>query len=203
MADEDETKELRESIERLEAKNKELVAELRKAKGTTNEEAARLAAELDDARAANVKLEAALKKAESGLAAAQKDAGEKLAAKSARIQALLRDDGLNRGLIEAGVKKEFLGPVAAYLRDRIEVDEEKGEAFSTVGGARRTIAEYLKEWAASDEGKNFVAAPANAGAGAAGGAGKPAGKTMKLSEFSALAPKDQAAFMTAGGTLNE
>jgi hypothetical protein len=37
----------------------------------------------------------------------------------------------------------------------------------------KPISEYLKEWATTDEGKHFVAAPNNNGGGSQGGGGEP------------------------------
>lgn len=205
MADEkNEADELKGEIEALKQKNKELIAEVRKAKGSTNEEAARLADELDTVKAENVKLSSALKKATDGLAAVQKDADAKLAAKSAIIQKHIRDEGLLKGLTESGVKKELLAGALALHQGKIEVDEEKGEAFAMVNGARVALPDYLKTWAASDEGKNYITAPVNGGGGAQGaGSVVPGGKVQTRTAFDALDAAGKAAFVKEGGTLTD
>ena len=205
MADEkNEVDELRGEIDKLNAKNKELITELRKAKGSTNEEAARLADELDNAKAENVKLAGALKKATEGLEVAQREAAEKLTAKSGIIQKLIRDDGLLKGLTESGVKKELLAGALALHAGKVEVDEEKGEAFSTVDGKRTSLTDYLKGWAASDEGKHYIAAPVNGGGGASGpGSAIPGTKTLSRSAFDALDPVAKTTFAKEGGKLTD
>jgi len=191
MADEgNELEELKGEIEALKSKNKELITELRKAKGSTNEEAAKLAADLDDVKVEKVKLEAALKKANDTLAATQKDTESKLAAKSLALQKLIREEGLVKALTSEKVKPEFLPAVAALLREKVEVDEEKFEAFVTENGTRKTLTEFVKNWSASDEGKNFIGAPLSVGGGALG-AGKDGGngkawKDMSLDEKTTL-----------------
>ena len=110
MAEDNELEELRAEIDKLSAKNKELITELRKAKGTTNEEAARLAAELDDVKAEKVKLEVALKKANDGFTATNKELSDKLQAKSQAMQRLIRDEGLVKSLASVNIRKSFLGP---------------------------------------------------------------------------------------------
>jgi dGTP triphosphohydrolase len=192
MADDGNTEldELKGEIEALKAKNKELITELRKAKGSTNEEAVKLASELDDVKAEKAKLEVALKKATDGIAASQKDFTDKLSAKSLALQKLIRDEGLVKALTTEKVKPEFLPAVAALLRDRVEVDEEKLEAFVTQNGVRKNLSEFVKSWATSDEGKNFITAAPSLGGGAigagnAGGGGK-AWKDMNLTEQSNL-----------------
>lgn len=206
MAEDNELEELRAEIDKLSAKNKELITELRKARGTTNEEAARLAAELDDVKAEKVKLEAALKKANDGFTATNKELSDKLQAKSQAMQRLIRDEGLVKSLASVNIRKEFLGPVAAYLKDRVEVDEEKGEAFVTIDGAKKPLSEFVTSWATSDEGKNFVVAQSSISGDSAGpgGAKATAGlKSMTRAQFDALGPTEKFEFSKNGGTLTE
>jgi hypothetical protein len=194
--------ELEEEIGKLTAKNNELIGEIRKAKGGLSaEESARIAGDLDAAKAENIKLANALKKATDSQAAIAKESETKLAEKSAKIQKMLRDEGLVKGLIEAGVKNPaHLKATAAMLRDVVEVDEDKGEAFATVNGIRRPLGEFIKGWAESDEGKAFIEAPVNSGAGASGGVGKaPAGGMMKRDAFEQLTPDAQREFIKGGG----
>lgn len=205
MADEkNEVEALKSEIDKLSAKNKELISELRKAKGSTNEEAAKLADELDTVKAENVKLASALKKTTGELEAERKDAGDKLTAKSAVIQKLIRDDGLLKGLTAAGVKKELLAGALALHQGKIEVDEEKSEAFATMDGKRVALPDYLKTWAASDEGKHYIGAPVNSGGGASGpGSGVPGAKSMTRSAFEALDPTAKTTFAKEGGKLTD
>lgn len=170
MADEKQidVEELKGEIDALKAKNRELIAELRKARGTTNEEAARLASELEELRAENAKLNTALKKAAESTLNLQKEYEEQLKTKSSALQRLVRDEGLVKALTSEKVRSEFLPAVVALLRDKVEVDEEKLEAFVADGGIRKPLDQFVKEWAASDMGKNFITAPLSSGGGALG-----------------------------------
>jgi hypothetical protein len=204
MADEKEVEELKEQIEKLSAKNQELIGELRKAKGGLSaEEAARLAGELDSVKAENVKLAAALKKANESIEGLTKDFTQKLSEKSAKIQTMLRTEGLTKSLLDVGVKNPVhLKAAAAMLRELVQVDEDKGEAFVMDGATRKTLSEFIKNWAASDEGKAFIEAPVNVGSGATGGAGTPAGGKIKTrAEFEALDPAARLEFTKSGGKL--
>ena len=68
----------------------------------------------------------------------------------------------------------------------------------------KAVADAIKEWAGSDAGKKFVAAPNNSGGGATGGTtGGGSGKTMSSTEFNTLDAKGRAEFMASGGTIVE
>ncbi|HWP69010.1 MAG TPA: hypothetical protein VN437_06860 [Rectinemataceae bacterium] len=182
---------LKSQIEKLTANNSKLVGELRVAKGGISaEEAARLGAELDTAKAENIKLTASLKKATDDMATATTTHKTELEKKSATIQRLIRDEGLVKSLTALKTLPELLNGAIALHRGKIEVDEEKGEAFATVDGVRKTLDEYLSGWAGSDEGKHYIAAGGNSGGGAAGsggsGGGSKAWKDMSLDERTSL-----------------
>lgn len=172
---------LKSQIEKLTANNAKLVGELRQAKGGLSaEEAARLGAELDTAKAENIKLAASLKKTTDDMATATTTHKTEIEKKSATIQRLIRDEGLVKGLTTLKTLPELLNGAIALHRGKIEVDEEKGEAFATVDGTRKTLDEYLQGWAGSEEGKHYIAAGGNSGGGAAGsGGGSGAGKAWK------------------------
>jgi hypothetical protein len=69
----------------------------------------------------------------------------------------------------------------------------------------KPLPDYIKEWAGSDVGKKFVAAPANSGGGAGGGGGTGATvKTMTRTEYNERVVSDPAgtnAFIKGGGKI--
>lgn len=96
---------------------------------------------------------------------------------------------LQKAMAEVNVGKQFMPAVEAMMKDRITVEGDK------VYLDERPVAEALKEWAGSDEGKHYVSAPANSGGGSdkANQHGKPAGKTITRSDFDALSQADRMA----------
>lgn len=107
------------------------------------------------------------KKAET--VAAEKDAI--IAKKDAEIRRLLIEDGLTKALTEAGVKPEFLKASKAMLSKSVKVVEHEGEYSAVVdtelGDA--PVTEFVGQWAKSDEGKHFIAAPKGSDAPGSGG----------------------------------
>lgn len=154
----------------LKAKNTELLAKVRKLQaGDTIDPAdvERLESEVErlkgELNTANKSLKEATKRAET----AEKSLGEE----QAHTASLLVDGGLTSALTEAGVKNPaHLKAAAALLKTTAKVEVTAGE-----NGARtamvdgKPLADFVKTWSASDDGKAFVAATVNTGGGAGGG----------------------------------
>lgn len=83
-----------------------------------------------------------------------------------RVQKLLVTDGLKASLTEAGVPAHFQKAAEAMLASGAKVEAD-GDTFKVMIGDK-PLAEAVKAWAASDEGKHFVVSN-NGGGGAAGG----------------------------------
>lgn len=99
--------------------------------------------------------------------------GKELTAKDARIgalegqlQRLVIDNGLAASLTAERVKPELVKAAAAMLRDGVEIKDEDGEPRAYKAGL--PLAEAIKLWATTDEGKAFVL-DGNSGGGAGGG----------------------------------
>lgn len=88
-------------------------------------------------------------------------------AKQTALEKHLIDAGLSTALAEVGVAKEFLPAVHALLRGQVQIADNAGELSAVAGG--KALPDFIKEWAQSDQGKAFVAAPNNSGGGAPGG----------------------------------
>lgn len=164
-----------EAVSGLKANNKQLQADLRKAKSQGKDldpaelerlegEVEKLSTQLADA---NKQLKTATKAAE--------DATKALTAEQTHTQKLLVENGLVSALTEAGVKDPvMLKAAAAMLRagNKIEISVDGETRTAKVGD--KVLGDFVKGWAQGDEGKAFVAAPQHGGGGAAGG-GKPGG----------------------------
>lgn len=158
-----------EEVKGLKAKNSELIKKnerLSKGKEILPEEleaAERLAEEWKEKAVAADK---AAKKAAADLEAANKRAAEIDTAYSNS----LRDSALTDALAKAGVTSPALLKAAkALLKDDVQVVDVDGKRVVKAGDV--DLDKHITEWAGSDEGKHFVAAPEHNGGGSQGGRG--------------------------------
>ncbi len=165
---EDRIAELEASIEALTAKNRELMNENKAAKAKAK------GAEIDPADYAALQSEVEALK--SDLTKAQKEAAKTieqlqkdLTSKDGALQSYLIDNGLTEALVKAGVRSEFMGAAKAMLRSQAQIKADNGDYSALMGD--KPLIDAVAEWAASDEGKHFISAPANSGGGASGGNG--------------------------------
>jgi len=182
-----------EAVTGLKDKNRELVGKLKKASAGSEIDPAdveRLETERDTLKAqlgeAQKSLKTVTKQAE--------EAGKALDSERGFVSSLLVDNGLTAALTEVGVKNPaHLKAAAALLKASAKVEvaaDDTGARRALVDG--KPLADFVKGWAAGDDGKAFVAAPANSGGGAAGGgsgvapkgnmAGTPAERAQALAD---------------------
>lgn len=111
-----------------------------------------------------------------------------------------RDADLTSGLASINVTNPInLKAAKALLAAQVAVVTEGEKRITKVGD--KALADHLKEWAATEEGKHFISAPNNNGGSAPGGGGNPAGKTMNRAQFDALDQGSRAAFAKEGGKV--
>lgn len=169
-----------EATKELKANNTRLTGELRAARAKGKDldpaEFERLAAEVESltqqVKDANKKADTATKAAETATTA--------LGAETAAVQKLVVENGLMAALSAAGVTDpDFAAAAAASIRggQKIEMTVDGDNRVATIGS--KPLADYVKEWAGSDSGKKFVAAPNHGG----GGAGGPGGKAPAANPF--------------------
>ena len=89
--------------------------------------------------------------------------------KDGALQSYLIDNGLNDAMLKAGIKPEFMAAAKAMLKSQTKLMADNGQYSELMG--EKPLNEAIAEWAAGDEGKHFVSAPANSGGGATGGTG--------------------------------
>lgn len=127
-------------------------------------------------------------------------AEEALKAESTFNHRLLVDNGLTDELTKVGVTNPaFLKAVKSTLSSNIQVVTDGDKRIAKAGD--KALADYVAEWAKSDDGKHFVSAPNNNGGGAGGGGGNPAGKTLTRAEFDKKSPQEKMEFSKAGGQV--
>jgi len=183
-----------EAVEGLKAKNTELLGKLKKAqKDATIDPAdhAELQSEFDATQTKLADVTKALKTATT-----EYDKIKKAYETESKVtHNLLVDNGLSSALLEAGVKKaSYLKAAKAMLAGQVVLTADGEQRIAKVGD--KPLAEFVKEWAASDEGKAFVDAPGNSGGGANGGAGGTGG-----ADLSKMSPEARLqAINTAGET---
>ena len=85
------------------------------------------------------------------------------------LNKLLVETGLNDALLGIGVAKELLPGAKAILSGEFTVEAD-GEGFKAMAGDK-SLADRVKEFSESDEGKHYLAADASGGGGSNGGEG--------------------------------
>lgn len=158
---------MRESIRKLEAKNKELLDEKRKAKEAAEAaEAAREEAEAEKAKAAGD-----LATLEKSIAAKFEKQLAKLSQErdslASQLNTVVVDNGLTQALVKANVAPHYQDAVAALIRAKHKIEIQDGAAI--VDG--KPLTDFVTDFAKSDTGKHYVAAPNNQGGGATGSLG--------------------------------
>jgi uncharacterized membrane-anchored protein YjiN (DUF445 family) len=184
-------------VEGLKAKNSELLGKLNEAKGYSEKlgEAEIKLKEIEEERLRAseswTELEARLRNE-----AAEKEAA--LKAERENLTSTIVEKEVVSSLAKANVAPHFMDAAMALLKTQVKYADGK----VVVGD--KALPDYVSEWAASDTGKHFVAAPANKGGGAPGGSGSGTAKTINRSEFEKMAtsnPQGVGKFFADGGKV--
>ena len=191
---------MQESIDRLEAKNAELIGENRRLKRAGEIKPEDLAAAEDRADKAEAALAEATKQVKA-LTTERDKAVQALEQETGFTQKLLIQDGIKSALIANGVKDEdYIDSLAAKFSQGATI-VANGDAREAMLGDKK-LADAIKEWAGTDAGKKFVAAPLNGGGGAPGGGGAgTGGKVITRAQFDAMSHVERAKFSTEGGKV--
>jgi hypothetical protein len=158
------------ATEGLKNHNKQLLADLkrneRNGKSVDPAEVERLEAALEKSQADN----ALLQKQYKDLSKNFEEKSNALDSESKYTRQLLIQNGLTAELSKAGVTNPtHLKAVQAMLKENVQIVVEGDARIAKIGD--KALSDFVKEWAAGDEGKHFVQAPANSGGGATGGNG--------------------------------
>jgi hypothetical protein len=123
-----------------------------------------------------VDLEAQIDKLQTELSTSQKLAKEtgksletlqnELKAETGFTQKLLIDNGLTDELVRNGVAPQYLAATKALFAGQAQIVAEGDTRIAKIGD--KAVSDFVKEWAASDDGKHFVKAPENSGGGSQG-----------------------------------
>lgn len=198
---------LKEAIETEKAKNAGLLEDLKKAQREARAKAEIKPEDLAAAEERADKAEGELNKARGELKKAMTDlekATKALEGEAGFTSKLLIENGLTAALAEAGVKDApMLKAVKAMFAPGAQVVAEGDQRTVKIGD--KVLADFVKEWAATDEAKHFISAGGNSGGGSPGGKGGTGGtKTMTRAEYDQKALSDPAgtqAFLKDGGQI--
>lgn len=134
-----------------------------------------------------------------------------LEAERQAVERLVLDQGVTSELVNANAKGSLIGAAKALIKEkgilRIEKDGTARRAVAVENRegreVKRELSDWMKEFLASDEGKEFVTAKPNSGSGVQEvHIGVEGGKDGMDSEtFWALPAKERAAYMSKGGTI--
>lgn len=184
----------------LDAKNRELLRELKDARKSATITPEQLAA-VEDARDKALSDLAEAGKQIKTLTGERDKAVKALEAESGFTHKLLVENGLREALAANGVTNAIHQKAAmAMLASGVQVAADGDARVAKVGD--KALADFVKEWAAGDEGKHFVAAPANGGGGApGGGANGGTDKVLPRSQFDTMDPAGKMDFIKQGGKV--
>lgn len=191
-----------EQVDGLKRKNAELIDQIKKLRKNTEidpAEVERLEAERDQYKQAAAEAQKAAKKALADAEAATKKAADIDGA----FSKTLADGALTEALAKAGVTSPALLKAAkAMLSPGLQVVAE-GDTRAVKAGDK-ALADFVSEWAGSDEGKHFVTAPEGGGGGAGhGGRVNTHAKTIARSAFDGLSPSEKLQHTQAGGIVTD
>ena len=189
-----------EATSGLAKKNSELLAELKEARKGKQIDPA----ELD-------KLQEKIDGLENQLTASQKTIKEQqkafeqtkaaLDSESGFTSKLLLDNGLTDALVKAGVAAPFLPAVKAMLSSQAKIAIDGDTRKAVIGD--KDLSTFVTEWATSDDGKHYIAAPQNNGGGASGGSGGTGQQVVSRSTFDAMSHPERASFAKNGGKVTD
>lgn len=157
--------ELREKLEATERSNNGLKADLAKAKAKARgadidpDEYAKLQTENEDLKFNFTKVQKDLAKQADTLTSQLKE-------KDSALTQYLIDSQLTDSLSKVGVLPQFMDATKSLLKSQATIRNDNGSYQALMG--EKSIADAVKEWAVSDNGKYFVKAPDNTGGGSTG-----------------------------------
>jgi len=190
---------MQESIDRLEAKNAELIGENRRLKRAGEIKPEDLAAAEDRAD-----------KAEAALAEATKQVKTLTTERDKAVQALEQESGAARSyaleaeitdaIAKGNVVPALVPALKAMVAQQAKADLVDGKYAVMIGD--KPARDYIGAFLDSDDGKHFKAAASNGGGGAPGGGGAgTGGKVITRAQFDAMNHVERAKFSTEGGRV--
>ena len=190
-----------EQVSGLKAKNAELIGEvkkLRQGKQIDPADIERLESEIETLKNQNAEAVKTVKAAQKEAETARKA----LESAEGFTQRLLVDNGLNDALAKAGITNPVhIKAVKAMLGGSVKIEADGDNRVAKIGD--KALSDYVAEWAKGDEGKFFVAAPANNGGGATGSSSSGGQKIVSRATFDQMGHFERSQFAKEGGKVTE
>lgn len=186
----------------LVAKRDELLGEVKKLRastGITPADIEKVEAERDELKAKLAEANKVASKATKEAEAALKKASEI----DSNYTRTLTDAALTEALAKAGVTQPVhIKAAKAMLAGQLQAVDENGARVVKAGD--KALADFITEWAGSEEGQFFVASSGAHGDGAHGGARVTSGKSsVTRSTFDGMSAEARMAHTKAGGTVTD
>lgn len=188
-----------EAVAGLQAKNQQLFSKYKMFADMSKEEIAAAIQSYQEADTLQTKLSEAVK-TNKQLQAEVEKYKKSYESESSFARRMLIDNSLNESMLNAKVKPEMMEAVKALLSGQVNIKVDGDNRVVMLG--EKPLNDAVLEWAKSDKGKHFVAAPENHGGGANGGSnGNGSAKLMDRTAFEGLPPAKQMAFIKDGGKV--
>lgn len=191
-----------EAKEAQDAKNRELLAEVKELKATLRASQEIKPEDLTAMENRAEKAEAALKEAQKQIGTLTKERenlAKTLEAESGAARSFALDAEISDAIAKGNVVPALVPAFKAMIQQQAKAELVDGKYSVTIGD--KAARDYISAYLDSDEGKAFKVANANHGGGATGGKqnGGTSGKTMPRSAFDALDPVAKHQFISDGG----
>ena len=192
---------IEEAVSGLKAKNGELLTEvkkLRKGQEVDPEDFNRLKEEYEALTDQLSEAQKAVKVSAKTLETVQ----AQLNAETGFTSKLLVDNGLTDALVKNGIAPQYLNAAKSMFTSQAQIVADGDNRTAKIGD--KALTDFVKEWSLGEEGKHFIAAPANNGGGSPGGKGSNnSAKVLPRAGFEALDASARMEFSRAGGTLTD
>lgn len=199
---EEATKSLADSVEKLEAKRDEALAEAKEAKRQLRASQEIKPEDLAAAEERADKAEKALSDAtkQIKILTSERDKAVKdLESESGAARTYALDAELAGAIAEGNVLPSLVPAFKALMSGQAKADLVDGKYAVTIGD--KAAREHIKTFLESEEGKAFRAAPLNGGGGAPGGSGAQGAKTITRAAWDGMDHAERAAFFKDGGKV--
>lgn len=121
------------------------------------------------------------------------------------LRRMVIDEGLSKAMDEAAIDLDFKEAAMALVqrKAKIDLEETDGSYKASVDTdlGPMPLAQFIKDWASTDEGRKFVGK--STGPDSKGGRTGGSGRTMSIDEFNGLPAKERTGFMKNGGVLKD
>lgn len=195
---------VQDSIDKLEAKNEELVGEVRKYKAEARKAGDIKPEDLQAAEDARDKALADLAEANKqvkALTSERDKAAKALESEQAATRSYALDREITDLIAKGSVVPDAVDMVKAMFREGATAEVVDGRIVVKRGD--KLMADYAKEYFESDISKIVRSAPMNTGGGSPGGGSPAQGKSTTRAGFDAMSPAEKVEFGKAGGIVTD